>query len=153
PILLFDAVRTARRSRLTLLRSLYALALLIVLFAVHVKWFGFGPDLLQGFAGFMQEQHIPPSMQARFAAAFFHTFLAIQAVAVLVLTPTFLAGAIAEECEKGTLPMLLTTHLSNREILLGKLASRVGLLVLLLLTGVPVLALLQLLGGVDPVLI
>src|SRR5262249_35701439 len=47
----------------------------------------------------------------------------------------------------------LTTRLTSAEIVLGKLWSRLAHLVLLLLTGLPVLALLQLLGGVDPSLL
>src|SRR5262249_27191716 len=40
--------------------------------------------------------------------------------------------------------------LSSREIVLGKFISRLGNLTLLLLTGFPIVALLQLLGGIDP---
>src|SRR5205823_1959929 len=96
---------------------------------------------------------LPVNEQARFAASFFHSFLVAQFAAVLLLTPALTAGALAEERERGTLPLLLATQLEGRQIVLGKLLSRVGHLVLLLLAGVPVLALLQLLGGVDPSLL
>src|SRR5207244_3627671 len=142
---LFDAVRTARRSRLWVLRSLYALALLVGLFLVCLNWFG-----LAGLTG-MQTLH--PNDQAQFAASVFNTFLVVQYAIVLLLTPALTAGALAEERERGTLPLLLTTQLEGRHIVAGKLLSRVGHLVLLVLGGMPVLALLQLLGGVDPKLL
>src|SRR5207247_9608318 len=104
-------------------------------------------------AGIMDEQRLPRTEMARFAASFFHTFLIVQFLAVLLLAPAFTAGAIAEEREKGTLSDLLTTQLLSREIILGKLFSRLSQLVLLLLVGVPILSLLQLLGGLDPALL
>src|SRR5262249_28601690 len=48
-----------------------------------------------------------------------------------------------------TLEFLLATELRNREIVLGKLASRLLSLTLFLLTGLPILSLTQLWGGVD----
>src|SRR5690348_5931531 len=65
PVLLFDAVRTARRTHLALLRALYALLLLVVLFVVYTRWFG--RDLAAGLAGIMDEQALPTSELARFA--------------------------------------------------------------------------------------
>jgi ABC-type transport system involved in multi-copper enzyme maturation permease subunit len=151
PMLLFDAVRTARGARLALFRSLYALVLLLVLFLVYTSWFGH--DIVDGLVGIMDARSMPPRLQARFAASFFHSFLVVQLAAALLLTPVFTANAVAEERQKGTLPLLLTTALEEHEVLLGKLFSRLGHIVLLLLAGVPILALLQLFGGVDPALL
>jgi ABC-type transport system involved in multi-copper enzyme maturation permease subunit len=47
----------------------------------------------------------------------------------------------------------LATDLSNREIVLGKLLVCLGNMTLLVLTGLPVLSLMQLVGGVDPNLV
>jgi hypothetical protein len=71
PVLLFEAVRTARRTRLALLRALYALLLLVVLFVVYTRWFG--RDLTAGLTGVVDERALPPSELARFAASFFHS--------------------------------------------------------------------------------
>ena len=90
---------------------------------------------------------------ATFAESFFYVFLAVQMVAVILLTPAFVAGAIAEEKEKQTLDFLLATDLRNREIVLGKLASRLGNLALLVLAGLPILSLMEMLGGVEPRLV
>ena len=55
--------------------------------------------------------------------------------------------------ERRTLDFLLATDLHSHEIILGKLAARLGTLLLVLLVGLPILSLLQLLGGVDPNLV
>src|SRR5439155_2467559 len=57
------------------------------------------------------------------------------------------------ERSQNTLVFLLTTHLTNREIVLGKLVTRLLQVGLLVLTGLPVLGLLHLFGGVDQLLL
>ena len=52
--------------------------------------------------------------------------------------------------QRRRLDFLFATDLRNHEIILGKLASRLASVALLLVTGLPVLALMQLLGGVEP---
>jgi ABC-type transport system involved in multi-copper enzyme maturation permease subunit len=90
---------------------------------------------------------------AEFGASFFGAVMLAQFLAVFILTPIYTAGAIAEETERHTLEFLLASQLSNREIVLGKLLARMAHMGLLLMTGLPVLGLLQLLGGVDPDLV
>ena len=48
---------------------------------------------------------------------------------------------------------MLATHLHNREIVFGKLISRLCNLLLIFMAGLPILSILQFLGGVDPVFI
>jgi ABC-type transport system involved in multi-copper enzyme maturation permease subunit len=48
---------------------------------------------------------------------------------------------------------MLATDLRNREIVLSKLGARVANVTLLVLTGLPILSLMQFLGGVDPTLV
>ena len=135
PVFTYDLVRTGRRGRSTLHRAVYAVFLLLLLFARYRLFPSLGSS--------------PSTTAARFAENFCYTFLAAQFLAVLVLTPAFLGGIIAEEKDRRTLEFLLATPLRDREILLGKLASRLLDLVLLLLTGLPILSLTQLWGGVD----
>ena len=59
-------------------------------------------------------------------------------------------GTIAQERERRTMEYLYTTPLSNLEIIIGKLGGRVLQIVYLVLSGVPVLALAMLLGGIAP---
>lgn len=149
PVLFYDLVRTARRGRNFLLRGAYALALLVVLFLVYATYVsGDGPlDTLFG------DVRVGIQELADFGSGFFLTFLGVQFGAVFLLTPAFTATAIAEEKERRTLEYLLATDLHNREIVLGKLASRLLAMLLLLLGGLPVLSLVQFLGGVDPNLV
>jgi ABC-type Na+ efflux pump permease subunit len=80
-------------------------------------------------------------------------FSLVQMVAVVACVPSLLAGAIAEEADRKTLPTLLGSQLSSGEIVLGKLAGRLIDVGILLAIGVPVMGLLSLEGGVDPLLI
>jgi ABC-type transport system involved in multi-copper enzyme maturation permease subunit len=145
PLFFYDVVRLARRGRGTALRFVYGLALLVALGVIYAQRFP-GHDLLS-LSG--HGPWISLHDQARFAQTFTTTLLLLQNVAVLVLTPAYLAGAIAEEKEKRTLALLLTTQLSDREIVLGKMLGRLAHIGGVLLVGLPVLSLAQLWGGVD----
>jgi ABC-2 type transport system permease protein len=80
---------------------------------------------------------------------FFVLTVFVQGLAVLVLTPALVGGALAEEKQKRGLGILLATTLSSTEIVLGKLAARMCLLVVIVLVAAPVFCLLSLNGGVD----
>jgi ABC-type transport system involved in multi-copper enzyme maturation permease subunit len=148
PVFLYDLVRTARRGQQLGHRSLYAVLLLALLLAVYWSWF---PDSRQN--SLLQEHAIRTADKARFAGSFFTAFLGIQFALVLLATPAYTSGAIAEHKERRTLDFLLVTDLTNREIVLGALAARLGNLLLLMITGLPVVSLLEFLGGVDPELL
>jgi hypothetical protein len=148
PVLLYDLVRTARRSRSFLLRSLYAASLLLMLFFCYSDWFGSSNRYWTDV--FFENKTIPPGVIAQFAEDFFTNFLIVQLGMVFLLTPAYTATAIAEEKERRTLDFLLATDLRGREIVLGKLVPRLAQLSLVILTGLPILGFLQLLGGVDP---
>jgi ABC-type transport system involved in multi-copper enzyme maturation permease subunit len=85
----------------------------------------------------------------RFAFALFLT----QNLAIVVLAPAYLGSAIAEEKERRTLELLFTTQLSDSEIILGKLTSRIIHLLGFVVAGVPILCLAELWGGIDLLLI
>lgn len=142
PVLFYDLLRTARRGRFFLLRCGYAIFLLLTLFSVYGN---FHEDVWSG--------SIRASQMAQFAESFFYTFMSIQFVVVALLTPAYVAGAVAEEKERKTLEFLLATDLRNQEIILSKLLSRLANMALLILTGLPILAMTQFLGGVDPALV
>src|SRR5262249_16155457 len=67
-----------------------------------------------------------------------------------LLTPLYTAGAITEEKERQTLPLLLATDLCAGEIVRAKALSRLAALVLIFLAGLPFLSILQFLGGIHP---
>ncbi len=74
----------------------------------------------------------------------------LQIVAVLAIAPAATAGAICLDRSRGTLDHVFTTDLSNREIILGKLAARLGPVWALIACTLPVAMLATWLGGIDP---
>jgi ABC-type transport system involved in multi-copper enzyme maturation permease subunit len=150
PLFWYELTRSARRGREIWLRCVYGSFLLIALFLVYTNWLaayyrGYNPwDIFEGAS-------LPLREMSSFANSFFSALMISQLVAVLLLTPAYTAGAIAGEKERRTLEFLLTTDLSDSEIVLGKLLARLATLGLLLLTGLPVVSLMELWGGIDPV--
>jgi ABC-type transport system involved in multi-copper enzyme maturation permease subunit len=138
PMLFFDLLRLTRRKRYFILRCLYAFALMFFLCSQFLS-------LMVGRTGGITSREM-----ATFAEQFFLTFMAVQFVAVILLTPAYTAGAIAEEKERKTLEFILITDLRDREIVLSKFLSRLANILLLVITGLPILSFLQFLGGVDP---
>jgi ABC-type transport system involved in multi-copper enzyme maturation permease subunit len=136
PVLFYDLVRHSRRGRLILLRVAYLSLVLLFL------WSAFESAARRGV--------IRSSEASALASRFFNAFLGVQFVVVVLVTPACAAGAITEERERRTLGYLFATDLRNHEIVLGKLASRLSLILLLILAGLPVLAAVQFLGGIDP---
>jgi ABC-type transport system involved in multi-copper enzyme maturation permease subunit len=142
PMLFYELMRIARRPRYFWMRGLYALLLAGTLGWMYMMW---------------ERGHAYESLHARevsaFAETFFYTFMFIQLITTAILAPAYTAGAIADEKERKTLEFLLATDLRNREIVLSKFASRVANLLLLVMAGLPILGLIQFLGGVDPNLV
>jgi ABC-type transport system involved in multi-copper enzyme maturation permease subunit len=149
PHFFYDLIRLARRGRSTVVRIAYAFFLLFGLCLVYANQLNFDPLAVL----FAPGPVLTPNSLAKFAEAFLHMLLVVQILTVFVVTPAYVAGAIAEEREAGTLDLLFTTHLSDREIVLGKLCARLVHMAGVLLVGLPVLALTQFLGGVDMELI
>lgn len=82
------------------------------------------------------------------AAASF-TFIAyLQLALICVLTPVFMAGAIAQEASPRTWEVLLTTPLTAGQIVLGHLFGRLFFVIALLVAALPLFALTQFFGGV-----
>lgn len=151
PVLFYDLVRTARRRQHVLLRSAYALLLLAALFSAYCKFILDEQRSLAGmFAGFSLPKEALREKMPVLAGSVFQGFLVLQFLAIYLLTPAYVAPAIAEEKERRGLDYLFATDLLNREIVLSLFVSRLANLLLVLLTGLPVLSLVQLLGGVDP---
>jgi ABC-type transport system involved in multi-copper enzyme maturation permease subunit len=142
PVFGYELTAVARRGgpfrqRLSLVAVL--LAVLLVTYAGQFGW-----DAVTG---------TPPTVDprtGRFAERFALTVLAVQLLAVLVLTPAVVGGAITDERDRGTLDLLRTTALTDREIVLGKLLARLAAVGAVVAAGLPVLALAFLFGGIDP---
>lgn len=139
PIFAKEAIEIARRKRYYLNRLLYGAALLLALLIVYEEnaWrFRSGQNSIQAMA--------------RVASDLFLSVSIIQFSSVFLFVPLFLCGVLAGEREEHTLELLFTTHLRDRQIVLGKLFSRLAALGTLVLCGLPVLSLVMLWGGIDP---
>src|SRR5688572_23077968 len=67
---------------------------------------------------------------------------------VALLAPIFTAGAITQEKDSQTYDILLSTPLTNGQIVLGSLLSRLFFVVALLVSGIPIFSITQIFGGV-----
>ncbi|CAN5419080.1 hypothetical protein BH10PLA1_BH10PLA1_01300 [soil metagenome] len=72
----------------------------------------------------------------------------LQLALVALLAPIFTAGAITQEKDSQTYDILLCTPLSNGQIVLGSLLSRLFFVITLLISGIPVFSITQIFGGV-----
>ena len=80
--------------------------------------------------------------------ALFKSMSYIQLALVALLAPIFTAGAITQEKDGQTYDILLSTPLTNGQIVLGSLLSRLFFVVALLVSGIPVFSITQIFGGV-----
>jgi ABC-type transport system involved in multi-copper enzyme maturation permease subunit len=145
PVLAYDVLRVGRKSRHIWARVAYACVLALVFAWIYFAWLS--------FARYRGGGQIRPKDMAKLAETYFAAYMVVQFIMVAILTPASVAGSIADEKERRTLEFLLATDLRDREILFGKLASRVGNLILFLFAGLPILALMQFFGGIDPDLV
>jgi ABC-type transport system involved in multi-copper enzyme maturation permease subunit len=74
----------------------------------------------------------------------------VQVALICVLTPLFMAGAIAQEANPRTWEILLTTPLNRVQIVAGNLAGRLFFVLALLVGALPLMIATQLFGGVPP---
>src|SRR5436309_1866825 len=116
PVFWYDTIRSARRGRYFLMRWLYAIGLLLLLLWVHSIW-----SLQNRFVNNADPNWNEFKALAQLAEQYFFAFAIVQFVAVVLLTPAYVGGAIAEEKERKTLEFLLATDLQNSEIDFGGL--------------------------------
>ena len=80
-----------------------------------------------------------------------HVFAQIaygQVILICLLSPLFMAGAIAAEQQGKTFDIMLTTPLSNLQIVFGSLLGRLYFVLALLASGLPLFSVLLIFGGV-----
>lgn len=85
---------------------------------------------------------------AKMSASLFQHMSYLQLALVALLAPIFTAGAITQEKDSQTYDILLSTPLTNGQIVLGSLLSRLFFVVALLVSGIPVFSITQIFGGV-----
>src|SRR4051795_5698689 len=79
----------------------------------------------------------------------FQSMSYLQLALVALLAPIFTAGAITQEKDSQTYDILLATPLTNGQIVLGSLMSRLFFVIALLLSGIPIFSITQIFGGVS----
>jgi ABC-type transport system involved in multi-copper enzyme maturation permease subunit len=74
--------------------------------------------------------------------------LTIQFISMQILSAFFLCTSIREEITRRTLGVLWTTPISGLQLVIGKLASKMLILIQLLSMSIPILSMLRLFGGI-----
>ncbi|MBN1488678.1 MAG: ABC transporter permease subunit [Phycisphaerae bacterium] len=134
PILLRVITGGSRRSRHLWIRSGYlGVLLLVVLFSQMGTASGGAQSLAE---------------HAKNATKVFAFISYVQLALMCFFAPVLTAGAITQEKDAETFNILLTTPLSNAQIVLGSLMSRLFFVIVLLLAGLPIFCVTMLFGGV-----
>lgn len=123
----------SRRLRHMYIRSGYLAALIIVFLLVLMP---------------SDATNLEISELARQGAAAFAMLSYLQIGLICLLTPVFMAGAIAQESNPRTWDILLTTPLSSIQMVLGNIFGRLFFVLALLAASLPLVALTQYFGGV-----
>src|SRR5262245_1417093 len=87
---------------------------------------------------------------ARFGLLLFQITALVQVTLLLFFAALSAASTVAQEKDRRTFILLLLTDMRDYEIVLGKLLGSLLPIALLLMGSIPVLAMLLLLGGIDP---
>jgi ABC-type transport system involved in multi-copper enzyme maturation permease subunit len=87
---------------------------------------------------------------ATIGQAIFVALLMFETLLIIVLAPSFTAGAISLEREKQTLDLLAATPISSLAIVLGKLISAMTYVFILVLASIPLTAMVFVFGGAGP---
>lgn len=148
PLLWWELVRLARRGDAARARVLFLYLLLLTLIGfVFWKSFSTCPSrLLDGTIGFLPVANSDGGSLALI-------LLEVQLLLVAIVAPAYAASTISEEKDRQTLPLLLTTDLTDGEIVWGKVAGRFLFVLFAVLAGVPLLTMTLFLPGVDPQLL
>jgi ABC-type transport system involved in multi-copper enzyme maturation permease subunit len=139
PVMRYELITTARRRRYYFLRVIYCSFLLAQLWIFFTQWEA------QHESGGSREE-----IQA-FAEDAFIQFAGAQGIGLLLLIPALVSGIISDEYQRKTLHYLLASRLSSAEIVLGKMGARMVHVLAFIALGLPIVSLLMLYGGLNPV--
>lgn len=107
-----------------------------------------GITLWQATIGFSRTATLGES--ARFGLMLFQITLYVELMLLVFFAALSAASTVSQEKDRRTFILLLLTDMYDYEIVLGKLVGSLLPLAALLLTTVPILSMLLLLGGIDP---
>ncbi len=137
PILLRVVATAGKRKRDLAIRAIYlGLLILLVVAAIITRSGGVGTAV---------------SLTAlnNISVDIFQRLSYLQLALVALLAPVFTAGAITQEKDSQTYDILLATPLTNGQIVLGSLLSRLFFVLALLISGIPIFSITQIFGGVS----
>ena len=136
PVFYREVETTPRRPRHYLYRTIYVLALLVL---ICTAWFMLAEFQIIRTVGDM----------ARFGALLFQILAPVQLALITFLAAFGTASAVSQEKDRRTLILLLMTRLSNGELVIGKLLASLLDIFVMILAALPVFLLVTLLGGVS----
>ncbi len=131
----------SRRKGWYALRTAYVSLLLVL---VVVTW---GIAMARASGGSQTLAMTPRMSQA--GQSLVMTLVWFQFLSMQLLAVGIMSTAVSEEARGQTLSVLFTTPITGGQFILGKLASRMLQLVLLMAMGLPMLGLLRVYGGID----
>ena len=137
PMFAKEMIEIARRRRYFLLRVVFGVALLWTMAAM---W---------GNTGWGGRRSQLPSHPAALVAGVVDYVAIAQFAAVCLLVPLLVCDVICGERSAGTLELLFTTDLRDRDIVFGKLGSRLATATIVVASGLPPICFLMFLGGIS----
>ena len=142
PVFVYESLILARRRQVYAGRALFVLAVFI---GLGTAWC----DSNAGRRVAVATRRAGGTLQmlALTGQKFFYALAGIQLAMVLLVAPAATAGAICHDRARGIFAQLAVTDLSDAEIVLGKLGSRLAPILGLLACGLPVTALAALWAG------
>jgi ABC-type transport system involved in multi-copper enzyme maturation permease subunit len=140
PVFVYDMRTLVRRWQVYAVRAAFVLFLLL---AMLIAWVAALVEYGLGTGS-------PTIHQlAEIGEILFYFLAGVQVSFILLAAPAAAAGSICIDRARGTLLHMMVTDLSDAEIVLGRLGSRLMPVFSLVASGVPVVALAGLLGGID----
>lgn len=143
PVFAFEWLTTARNWRVYGLRVLFGLGLLLILWMTALSLEDSRPPGARGQGMTIREQ-------AEAGRGFSAAIVATQLTLMLLIAPAATASTLCLDKARGTLAHVLTTDLSDSEIVLGKLAARLMPPLSLVFGSIGLMSISTLMGGVDP---
>ncbi len=137
PVFAADCLTSSRRWQVYAGRAMLVGSVLVV---IALVW-------LNRYSG---RQFLSFQEHAYAGATLIRSIMGLELTLALAIVPAVTAGAICQDKMRGGLTLMMVTDLSDAEIVLGRLASRLVTVLGVIACGLPVLAILTSLGGVDP---
>ncbi len=136
PVFTREAVVAPRRTRHYFVRTIYGVALLLL---ICTSWM------------ILKETQVIQNLgdMARFGSTLFQILAPLQLALITFLAAISAASNIAVEKDRQTLILLLMSRLTNSELVLGKLFASLLNVCMMLLTALPIFMLIVLFGGIS----